>query len=290
MLGDHLSARYGVTVEAVREIEPGGGVFHVAGPSWIARVFPLHRPHHAVEHDALVLSRLEAAGIPAERLAADKPVSVLDDGRAVLVTRFVAGRRCRDVAEPDLLGRVADVLGRVHALPVDDEVRPGGGWHLASAPLGTRADDVRALLPRVTDDRLRDELEAVDTGDGLPEALVHPDPSGANVIADPGEDPVLIDWTGAGRSARLLSFAVLLGAAVEAPQLAEPIIEAYARHVTLTEEELDRLSEVLCGFPLLVGAWMHTTWKAPAGPILDAHERRRRDAGALVERLRGAGG
>jgi len=286
VLAAHLADRYGVEVDAVREIEPGGGVHHVAGPGWIARVFPLHRPVAAVEHDARVLALLADAGLPAERLAADEPVSTLDDGRAVLVTEHVAGRQCRGVAEPDLWSKVADVLGRLHALPVPDDVRPGGGWHLARADLGTRADDVAALLPRVADDRLRHELARLDVGAGLPEALVHPDPSGANVIADPGADPVLIDWTGAGRGPRLLSFAVALGAAMDAPRLAAPIVEAYTGHVELTGDELDRLPDVLCGFPLLVGAWMHATWKAQAGPILEQHERRRQQAAELVAATR----
>lgn len=282
MLAAHLSERHGVDVEMVREVEPGGGVHRVVGPDWIARVFPVDRPLAATEHDARVLALLEAAGLPAERPAVAAPVSVLDDGRAVLVTRFVPGRQCRDVREADLLAKVADALGRVHSLEVPDDVRPGGGWHLASVDLGTRADDVRSLAARCTDDRLRAAVEAIDVGDGLPLALVHPDPAGSNVIADPGGDPVLIDWTGAGLGPRLLSYAVVLGNAVDAPHLAAPIAEAYGRHVTLTDDERARLPGVLCDFPLLVGAWMHATWGSPAGPILDAHERRRAAAEPLV--------
>jgi Ser/Thr protein kinase RdoA (MazF antagonist) len=285
MLGRHLADRYGVTVDGVREVEPGGGVFHVAGPDWVVRVFPPHRPVSSAEHDARVLAVLEAADVPAERLATDEPVSVLEDGRAALATRFAPGRQCRDVTEPDLLEKVADVLGRVHALPMPEELRPGGGWHLASAATGTRADDVAALLPRITDDRLRDAVEAIDTGDGLPASLVHPDPSGANVIADPGADPVLIDWTGAGRGPRLLSLAVLLGAALEEPELAALILRAHGRHVDLVDEELARLPGVLCDFPLLVGTWLHATYRAPAAPILEQHHRRQQAAERLVAGL-----
>lgn len=132
---------------------------------------------------------------------------------------------------------------------------------------------------------LRAEVEALDVGDGLPEALVHPDPSGPNVIADPGAGPVLIDWTGAGRGPRLLSFAVTLGAAVDAPHLGPPVLEAYTRHVALTDDELARLPGVLCGFPLLVSAWMHASWRMPAGPMLEQHERRQRAAATLVDAL-----
>ena len=284
-VGQHLAEVYGVAVEATHEIEPGGGVFHVTGPDWIARVFPPQRPVAAAEHDARVLALLESADVPAERLATDEPVSVLGDERAVLVTRFVPGQQCRDVRDPALLSRVADILGQLHALTVPEDLRPGGGWHLASADVGTRADDVAALLPRIEDDRLRAAVESIDTGEALPASLVHPDPSGANVIAGAGPDPVLIDWTGAGRGARLLSFAVLLGTALGSPTLASPIVDAYRAHIELTAEEIDRLPRVLCDFPLLVGAWMHAMWQAPAGPILDQHHRRRPEAEALVAGL-----
>jgi Ser/Thr protein kinase RdoA (MazF antagonist) len=268
-------------MSAVRQFEHGGGVFHVAGPDLVVRVFPLRRPLAAAEHDARVLTVLESMDIPAERLASDEPVWALDDGRAVLVTRFVPGRPCRDICDPDLLSTVADVLGRVHALPLPSDLRPGGGWHLASADVGTRADDVAALLSRITDDRLHEIVESIDIGDGLPQSLVHPDPSGANVIGTEA-GPVLIDWTGAGRGARLLSFAVLLGAALEVPALATPIVHAYSQHVDLTDAERARLPGVLCGFPLLVAAWTHATWGTPAGLVVEQHGRRRRTAETLV--------
>jgi hypothetical protein len=72
----------------------------------------------------------------------------------------------------------------------------------------------------------------------------------------------------------LLSFAVLLGAALDSHQLAPPIMQAYARHVGLTGDEPERLPGVLCGFPLLVGAWLHATWQTPAGPLIEQHEQR----------------
>ena len=285
MLDRHIAARYGVRVDAVREFEPGGGVFHVAGPDWVVRVFPPNRPVASAEHDARVLATLESANVPAERPASDNPVSVLDDGRALLATSFVPGRQCRGVRDADLLAQVADVLGRVHALPVPDEIRAGGGWHLASAPLGTRADDIAALLPRINHERLRHAVESIDCGTGLPEALVHPDPSGANVIHAGSGEPVLIDWTGAGRGPRLLSFAVLLGAALEAQQLAGPILRSYTRHVELTEEEVARLPGALCGFALLVGAWMHATFGTAAEPIVAAHDQRTEAADSLARLL-----
>jgi Ser/Thr protein kinase RdoA (MazF antagonist) len=280
-----LADRYGVPPEAVREFEPGGGVFHVADRGLVVRVFPVERPPPAAEHDGRVLAVLEGANLAAERLADEEPTWTLDDGRVALATQFVPGRQCRNVLEPDLLEKVATLLGRVHALAPPDDLRRGGGWHLASADIGTRSDDLAALVPQIADDRLRAAVESIDTGDGLPESLVHPDPSGANVIADPGADPTLIDWTGAGRGPRLLSFAVLLGTALDAPQVAEPIMRGYARHVELTDDELDRLPGVLCGFPLLVGAWMHVRWGTPAAQVVVQHDRRRLSADALVAGL-----
>src|SRR5436190_4962136 len=90
-----VAKRFAVSTRAVREFEPGGGVFHVDGPDWVVRVFPSERPRVAADHDALVLTALESAALPAERLASEEPVWTLDDGQAALTTHFVPGRQCR---------------------------------------------------------------------------------------------------------------------------------------------------------------------------------------------------
>ena len=62
------------------------------GPDWIARVFAADRPVAAAEGDAAMLVRLEQQEFPAERCAAQEPVSV-HEGQGVLVTRYVKGTR-----------------------------------------------------------------------------------------------------------------------------------------------------------------------------------------------------
>jgi len=74
VLDRYLAGRYGVSEQAVQEFEPGGGVFRVAGPDLVVRVFPAHRPLDAAQHDARVLELLETEDLPAERLASDEPV------------------------------------------------------------------------------------------------------------------------------------------------------------------------------------------------------------------------
>ena len=243
MLGRHLAERYGVSADAPRELEPGGGVFHVADPGWIARVFPADRPVAAAEHDARVLALLESADLPAERLASDEPVSVLDDGRAVLVTRFVPGRQCRDAREPELLS-----TGRRH---------PGAGARTARAErpaprrrVAPRRRPTSAPAPTTSPPscpasrttRLRAAVEAIDTGEDLPEALVHPDPCRCQRHRRPVRGP------GAHRLDRSRTrqrgcspCRAAGGAAIDTPELASRSRQASRRHVDLTDEERDRL-------------------------------------------------
>jgi hypothetical protein len=88
----HLEARYGIQVG--RLTEPDLGAYRVGrrdGPDWVARIFAADRPI-AAEGDAALLRRLEQEEYPAERCAAQEPVSV-HDGQGVLVTRYVEGTR-----------------------------------------------------------------------------------------------------------------------------------------------------------------------------------------------------
>jgi thiamine kinase-like enzyme len=87
---------------------------------------------------------------------------------------------------------------------------------------------------------------------GLPESFVHPDPARSNIIATPA-GLVLVDWTGAGRGARVASLAVLLNS-VE-PRHIDDVPGGYRPHVNLTVEELDRLEGVLWIRPLWLACW-----------------------------------
>ena len=84
----HLETRYEITVDAMTELDLGvWRVGRAEGPDWVARWFPARRAAEAVAGDAAILGYLAAHEFPAERCAADEPVSVLD-GRSLLVTEW----------------------------------------------------------------------------------------------------------------------------------------------------------------------------------------------------------
>jgi len=95
------------------------------------------------------------------------------------------------VDRADGLRRLGELLGEMHALPAADgaAARPGGAWHHLTD--GTPADEIRAMLALLAEcadaapAMLARELADADGGDGLPEALIHPDFVLANVIASP---------------------------------------------------------------------------------------------------------
>jgi Ser/Thr protein kinase RdoA (MazF antagonist) len=268
----HLRDRYGIdAVAATKVSRHNDHVFRVDrgdGDPWIARVFPPARPRVGVEGDAAVLRFLERQGYPAERPAAEDAVSVLD-GSSVLVTRFVAGRLLPSPAV-GAEGRekftvLGDLLGRLHALPLDGSVtRPGGASGEDSSREGRPRQDVlaaRSFLDAVDTkvaaahrprfDQLRDQVRAADDGDGLPEALVH-----GNLLHAPdhvvvGEHgPVAIQWKAAGLGPRLVDVAYLLWGTWQDADWIDAAVGAYRRHVELTDDELDRLEAVMYVRPL----------------------------------------
>jgi Ser/Thr protein kinase RdoA (MazF antagonist) len=271
----HLQTRYGITVDAMAQLDLG--VWQVKrsdGPDWAARWFAARRPAAAVAGDAGILRYLAAHDYPAERCAADEPVSVLD-GRSVLVTEWaspVPRQQRRDaIRAAGGLRHLGSLLGRLHTLdgpnPLDGLVaRPGGAWHhladgLPSAEIAAASRMLTQAAPVIPDaeraafDALRAEVETLDAAAGLPEGLTHPDFVLANVVATPG-GMVLVDWAGAGRGPRLWSLAFLLySEAAKDPRRAGAVLLGYREHVTLEAEELDRLAAVAQTRPLILRAW-----------------------------------
>lgn len=269
----HLRARHDIdAVTATKVSQHNDHVFRIDrgdGAPWIARVFPPSRPRAGVEGDAAVLRFLERHGYPAERLATDDAVSTFD-GSSVLLTRFVAGRLlpspavgAEGTAKFAVLG---DLLGRLHALPLDGTVtRPGGASGDDPSREGSPRQDLLAALAfldavatKVADpavrtrfDELRDQVLAADDGEGLPEALVH-----GNLLHAPdhiivGDDgPVAIQWRAAGRGPRLADLAYLLWGTWLDEDWIEAAVGAYRRHVEPTEEELGRLEALMVVRPL----------------------------------------
>ena len=263
----HLRGRYGVNAVGATRL----GAHHPYilridrsdGPPWVARAFPPARPREGAEGDAAILRFLEAHDFPAERLAADDAVSDFDGG-AVLVTRFVEGRPFPDPTTK--LGLMADLLGRLHALPPDGSVTRPGGAEGGSDPRreGSPRQDLLAALsfldavdtkvaPSERDrfEQLRDRVRTADDGTGLPEALVH-----GNLLHNPDHalltdsGAVAINWRGSGRGPRLIDLAWLLWATFRHTATIEVIVDAYRRHIEPTDEELDRLEAVMAIRPL----------------------------------------
>jgi Ser/Thr protein kinase RdoA (MazF antagonist) len=289
----HLQTRYGITADVMTELDLGvWRVGRAEGPDWVARWFPARRPAEAVAGDAAILRYLAAHEFPAERCAADEPVSVLD-GRSVLVTEWadpVPRQDRRDaIRAAGGLSQLGSLLGRLYTLgptPAANAgstsaggtsaggtsagdgaiARPGGAWHhladgLPSAEIAAAGRMLAEAAPVIPDaeraafDALRAEVAALDAGEGLPEGLIHPDFVLANVVASPG-DMVVVDWAGAGRGPRLWSLAFLLYAeAAKEPRRAGAVLLGYREHVTLEADELDRLGAVAQARPLVLRAW-----------------------------------
>ena len=261
----HLRDRYGV--DAVRATPISQHVHYVLrvdrndGDPWVARAFPPARPRAGAEGDAAILRFLELKGYPAERLAADDPVSEFE-GSTVLVTDFVANQPLPQEQWGTIMG---DLLGRLHALPLDESVgRPGGAEGGDPSREGGPRQDLLAALAfldsvdtkvapadREQFERLRERVRSADAGEGLPEALVHGnflagDPDHA-VMTDAG--PLVVNWKGSGRGPRLADLGwVLWGCWNETDAI--PVIDAYREHIELTAEELDRLPAVMAIRPL----------------------------------------
>jgi Ser/Thr protein kinase RdoA (MazF antagonist) len=263
----HLRDRYDIDAVAATKLSVHKTyVFRIDrkdGSPWVARAFPPARPRSGAQGDAAILRFLERQDYPAERVAVDDAVSDFDGG-AVLVTRFVEGVRLPDGAAKFAI--MGELLGRLHALPYDDPAgRPGGASGEDPSREGTPRQDLLAALSfldavdtkvaaadRERFERLRDQVRSADDGHGLPQGLLHgnllhaPDHA---VLSEQG--PVAINWKASGRGPRLADFAYLIwGTGSWNPrrpnqEWIDAAVNAYRRHVQLTDEELDRLAAVM---------------------------------------------
>jgi Ser/Thr protein kinase RdoA (MazF antagonist) len=263
----HLRDRYDIAVVAATKLSVHKTyVFRVDrddGSPWVARAFPPARPRAGAEGDAAILRFLERQDYPAERLAIDGAVSEFD-GSTVLVTRFVEGAQLP--AGREKFAMMGELLGRLHALPIDDSVsRPGGASGEDPSREGVPRQDLLAALSfldavdtrvaaadRERFERLRDKVLSADDGHGLPECLLHgnllhaPDHA---VLSEQG--PVAINWKASGRGPRLADFAYLIwGTGSWNPrrpnhECIDAAVNAYRRHVEPTDDELDRLEAVM---------------------------------------------
>jgi Ser/Thr protein kinase RdoA (MazF antagonist) len=304
---DHLRDHYGVdAVAATKVSHHNDHVFRVDrgdGDPWVARVFPTTRPRAGVEGDAAILRFLERQHYPAERLAVDDAASVFDDF-SVLVTRFVTGGQLRTPLGPADTERfiiMGDLLGRLHALPLDEAVsRRGGASGEDPTREGSPRQDVLAALSfldvadaqvatadREPFDQLRARVRSADDGHGLPQALVH-----GNLLHAPDHvivserGPVAIQWKASGRGPRLVDFAYLMWGTRNNAAWIDAAVRAYRQHTELTDDELDRLEGVMFVRPMYLacfgygsgqqpgrgeGWWEHIS--ATAAAVRDAYHR-----------------
>jgi Ser/Thr protein kinase RdoA (MazF antagonist) len=289
----HLEQTYGITASKVHQLDVG--VFRVDrsdhGTPLVARLFSAARPYAAAEADLAALQYLAEIGFPAERPFGDDPLGS-HEGQAVLVTEFI-----KEVPKakrpPKPIGMLGAMVGRLHGLAVPpgadraagalhhfaegtmaDELRAVAGW-LDAIEVCVPAEGSRALQT------LRTAVATADGGDGLPEAFVHPDPVPKNAIFT-ASGPVLVDWTSAGRGPRLASMTLIL----RSGWAAAPFMRAYARRITLTEDERDRLAGLIFSRTLIDAVFRvcrdPKTAPATAKRLGAIHRESERKAGELL--------
>jgi Ser/Thr protein kinase RdoA (MazF antagonist) len=281
----HLQRTYGIEVTEITQLSPhGAGVFRVDradGPSWVARLF--HdggRPLESILGDVEMLRHLERHGFPAERVAHDEPLSRHGNDH-VLVTVHAPGKAG---AHHEHAQAIAEMLGRLHGLPPGSGrvLRDGGAFGHDKANEGKPSMDVRAAVAfldsvahriapegRPVLDVLRTELEGTDTGDGLPEALTTLNVTDRDVIVGKDSSLTFVDWKPAGQGPRIVSLAWLLYGAMQRghPMYPHPdqidldlvrrTVQGYAREITPTVEELNRLRNIIRLHQLYMAAWYY---------------------------------
>ncbi|WP_163543175.1 phosphotransferase enzyme family protein [Occultella kanbiaonis] len=302
----HLESRYGIRITSMLPIDddprtrPRGSwpghypstllVEREQGTPWIARVFssPADRVSR-VQEDAEILGFLADHGFPAERPAVDDAVTVFD-GSGVLLTELIAGGRPTDahgrVTSPEVLHELASLLGRLHSLPPvgGAAARDGGseehdgGFHVgrprqdlvAAMRFLVSVEDRVAPAGRETFERLRDDVESADDAEGLPEAFTHGNFHAWAAVGVPGELSI-VGWAGSGRGPRLPALAWLLRTTSEGrPEFVDAVMRGYREHVSLTDEEVDRLPAVLNIRPLWLACLEYReAVRAGQTPLLD---------------------
>jgi hypothetical protein len=286
----HLEERYRMRITSMAPIVAHGMQYPSTllverkdGPAWVARVFssPADKLSH-VEGDAEILRFLAAHDFPAERLAHQEPVSVLDGG-GVIVTEFVEGGPPTDdptTNTPETWHELASLLGRLHALPPASGAVARDGGASIPAPLqdgsfyiGRPKQDLAAamhMLVSVEDavaperrdkfEWLRDQVENADDAEGLPEALTHHNYNGWAAVGKPGM-LVIVGWAGAGRGPRLAALAWHLRTATRGDPAAvdyiNAVVHGYSEHVRLTDQELDRLPGLINMVPLRMACGLY---------------------------------
>jgi Ser/Thr protein kinase RdoA (MazF antagonist) len=242
------------------------------GKKWVVRVFR-DRPLGRVKGDAEILRFLEGHGFPAERCAA--PESVTEPGGIpVIVTQWVEGTM--PARTEGNLRALGVLLGDLNTLPEGKGAvaREAGALHHYSKGEGPPRNEIGAAVSWLDEvaqtvdaksrerfESLREQVERADDGDGLPEALIHPDMVLKNVV-ETSSGLTVIDWTGAGRGPRIGPLALLiwssaLGEGGWSEERVDAVVEGYRSRVALKKEELERLAGVMRVRPLVFACWRY---------------------------------
>jgi thiamine kinase len=136
--------------------------------------------------EALVLEQAAGAGLA-------PPLEYCDPQRGLLIVRWVDGRiwNSRDVRRRSNISRMADLMRRIHALPIPTPPRlmNPAMWIDHYAAAASKASEAAAALRTAADLRLA-ALAALPTVDPV---LCHSDLHALNLI-DRGASLVLLDW------------------------------------------------------------------------------------------------
>jgi Ser/Thr protein kinase RdoA (MazF antagonist) len=305
-LRNHLADHYGFRAQFVFAFEDDVILMRDgAGRRWIVRAFPAERPLASVQGDAAILRWLAQRSFPAERVACAEPVSVMS-GQPVLVTEAVRAvprvRRRQTIKDAGGIRGLGALTGRLATLELESDtvMRPGGAWHhmtdgfpAAELEVAGRWLEAAQAVAGVRElphfGVLADALEAVDAGDGLPEALIHPDPVLANVVAAEDGDMVLVDWAGAGRGPRLWSLAFLLWAeGAKDLRRVDLAVAGVRRHLQLETAELERLPAMIGARPLVFDVWRLHHRGVAVADAASAWQGRRAQIAAIAERAQAA--
>ncbi len=220
-----------------------------------------------------ILAYIERHGLPGERLVTATAGATAADweGRGVLVTQFIPGRR--PDRSPATLRRLGELVGRLHALPpvpADDPFLSRRASALPKEDLIFGRSCLARLANRVPPERrndydaIRATLATTHDCEDMPRALIHSDCHLANTLQTSSGDVVLFDWEGAGQGPRIAALGLLLfSCAFQAPEEAavpadlarvDAVLDGYRRWQGLTCAELERLPDAVRLRPTVVAA------------------------------------
>ena len=225
------------------------------GPDWVVRAVDDTVGHASLTVVADILDALSQTRFPAERCAVAEPVLTIDTDSApahLLLTEFIDARSAP--SQGFVLAWCAGLLAKL-ATKSGTTLPPGGGWHRLGLTPSAEIDAALQLTGQLGSaaSELADLLANADDGHGLPEAVIHPDLTPPNVVPQGADPPRVVDWIGTGRGPRIWPLAFLLFAA--GPGRAHFALQRYGRTISLTDEELQRLSSVMIARPVVLDIW-----------------------------------